>query len=161
MSIVRRYYAWHDHGSAEYNRSKRRKEMSGETDLGALLASLTVTCDDEIYVFATLPYGQSYETGAVKMQFEEAEGTTLFIMTRDAAEASDLAYTFLSLFDIGSAFIARGNWVFSRDNAGAKAAQSLSTLWQAIIMTIYLYQRCRDAAKEVLMHMQQEAAANS
>ena len=134
--------------------------MSGETDLGALLASLTVTCDDEIYVFVTLPQGQTYEKGAVKMQFEEAEGTTL-IMTCDAAEASGLAYTFPSYcltLAVHSSLEAIGFLaVITRELAAAQI--SVNPVAGYYHDHLFVPVAKRDAAEEVLMHMQQEAAS--
>ena len=136
--------------------------MSGETDLGTLLASLTVTCDDEIYVFVTLPHGQSYETGAVKMQFEEAEGTTL-IMTREAAEAAGLAYTFPSYcltLAVHSSLEAIGFLaVITRELAAAQI--SVNPVAGYYHDHLFVPVAKRGDAEEVLRHMQQKAAKNS
>ena len=136
--------------------------MSGETDLGALLASLTVTCDDEIYVFVTLPHGQSYETGAVKMLFEEAEGTTL-IMTREAAEAAGLAYTFPSYcltLAVHSSLEAIGFLaVITRELAAAQI--SVNPVAGYYHDHLFVPVAKREATEKILQHLQQEAVANS
>ena len=67
--------------------------MSGELNLEALLVGLTATLLPETYVFATLK-GQAMPQGlAPRMQFQEAEGTTL-IVTRAEAEAAGVAHEF-------------------------------------------------------------------
>ena len=136
--------------------------MSGETNLGALLASLTVACDDEHYVFVTLPHGQTYEKGAVKMRFEEAEGTTL-IMTRDAAEASGLAYTFPSYcltLAVHSSLEAIGFLaVITRELAASQI--SVNPVAGYYHDHLFVPVAKREAAEKILQNLQQEAVANS
>ena len=60
--------------------------MSGETDLGKLLAGLRATLEPGTYVFATLT-GPIPQGVTARMVFREAEGTTL-IVTRAEAEAA-------------------------------------------------------------------------
>lgn len=59
-------------------------------DLRALLASMDPVLAPETYVFVTT---SSPPDIPARMRFEEAEGTTL-ILTRDAAEAANVAYEF-------------------------------------------------------------------
>ncbi len=67
--------------------------MTGDRQLDNLLASLDPKLDPNVYVFATMP--NSYDAAALspRLQFEEAEGTTL-IVTRDVAEKQGIAYEF-------------------------------------------------------------------
>ena len=136
--------------------------MSGETDLAALLASLTVTCDDEIYVFVTLPAGWHYEKSDIKMRFEEAEGTTL-IMTRAAAEAAGLAYTFPSYcltLAVHSSLEAIGFLaVITRELAAAQI--SVNPVAGYYHDHLFVPLTNRKAAEDVLLHLQKEAAANT
>ena len=65
--------------------------MSGETDLGRLLATLSARMEDGLYVFATvaeLPSGVH-----PRMIFHEAEGITL-ILLRDQADRLGLPWEF-------------------------------------------------------------------
>ena len=83
--------------------------MSGETDLGKLLAGLRATLVPGTYVFATLT-GPIPRGVTARMVFREAEGTTL-IVTRAEAEAAGLAYEFPSrmiTLDVHSALEAVG-----------------------------------------------------
>ncbi|MAN16058.1 ACT domain-containing protein [Alterinioella nitratireducens] len=83
--------------------------MSGETDLGKLLAGLRATLVPDTYVFATLT-GPIPQGVTARMVFREAEGTTL-IVTRAEAEAAGLAYEFPSrmiTLDVHSALEAVG-----------------------------------------------------
>ena len=83
--------------------------MSGETDLGKLLAGLRATLVPGTYVFATLT-GPIPQGVTARMVFREAEGTTL-IVTRAEAEAAGLAYEFPSrmiTLDVHSALEAVG-----------------------------------------------------
>tara|TARA_R110002073_G_scaffold244197_2_gene406262 strand:+ start:1242 stop:1643 length:402 start_codon:yes stop_codon:yes gene_type:complete len=83
--------------------------MSGETDLGKLLAGLRATLVPGTYVFATLT-GPIPRGVTARMVFREAEGTTL-ILTRAEAEAAGLAYEFPSrmiTLDVHSALEAVG-----------------------------------------------------
>lgn len=67
--------------------------MSGETNLETLMKSLTAVLVDGIYVFVTLPMGQSVPNLRPRMIFEEAEGTTL-ILLKSQAEQHALLYEF-------------------------------------------------------------------
>lgn len=67
--------------------------MSGETNLNTLMNSLTAVLVDGVYVFVTLPAGQTPKDLTPRMIFEEAEGTTL-ILLQSEAEQSGLAYEF-------------------------------------------------------------------
>lgn len=54
--------------------------MSGETDLGKLLASLSPSLDPVSYVFVTLPIGLAVPAGIVPLAtFVEAEGLSLVV----------------------------------------------------------------------------------
>ncbi|RST88273.1 ACT domain-containing protein [Aquibium carbonis] len=68
--------------------------MQGETNLARLLAGMSPSLDETVYVFAFLPAG-SPETvvSAVLMRFAEAEGTTL-VLPREEAERAGLVFTF-------------------------------------------------------------------
>ena len=67
--------------------------MSGELNLQALFKSLTAILIDGVYVFITIPTDGVPDGIAPRMQFEEAEGTTL-IMLQSEAEALGLEYEF-------------------------------------------------------------------
>lgn len=67
--------------------------MSGETDLGRLLAALSPALDPEHYVFATVPGDSAPAALSPRMSFAEAEGLTL-IVTREDAAAHGLAGAF-------------------------------------------------------------------
>lgn len=67
--------------------------MTGETNLDTLLASMAAELVDGLYVFATLPAGTVPAGLRPRMQFQEAEGTTL-ILLKDEAEAHGIAYEF-------------------------------------------------------------------
>lgn len=68
--------------------------MTGETDLGTLLASMRLELLDGTYVFATLaPDAPQPEGLEPVMVFREREGMTL-IVTEDAAEAAGLEAVF-------------------------------------------------------------------
>lgn len=67
--------------------------MSGETDLDALLRSLSARLDSGLYVFATLKDGTLPPDLPARMVFQEAEGTTLILLKEDA-DAQGLAYEF-------------------------------------------------------------------
>ncbi|MBZ9662593.1 ACT domain-containing protein [Mesorhizobium sp. ESP-6-4] len=70
--------------------------MTGETDLGRLLASMTPQLLADVYVFTTLTPDTSVPAGLDPvLQFREREGLTL-IVTEDEAKASGLAGTFRS-----------------------------------------------------------------
>jgi hypothetical protein len=67
--------------------------MSGELNLQALFKSLTAILIDGVYVFITIPTDGVPDGITPRMQFEEAEGTTL-IMLQSEAEALGLEYEF-------------------------------------------------------------------
>ena len=67
--------------------------MAGETNLNALIKSLSAELVDGVHVFCTLPSDQSPPDVTPRMMFQEAEGTTL-ILLKSQAEALDLAYEF-------------------------------------------------------------------
>jgi len=67
--------------------------MSGETDLGRLLAGLTPTLDERRYAFATGERDAVPEVADVLMRFEEAEGTT-WILPVEEAERLGLVVTY-------------------------------------------------------------------
>jgi hypothetical protein len=67
--------------------------MSGELNLQALFKSLTAILIGGVYVFITLSKDQVPDGITPRMQFEEAEGTTL-IMLQSEAEALGLEYEF-------------------------------------------------------------------
>ncbi|CZT00075.1 related to COG3602 family protein [Rhynchosporium agropyri] len=68
----------------------------GETNLAALLATLKTSLHPDIFVFITLPNGQSPPPSLfLQMLFREAEGMTV-ITTQDSAVAHGLEYSFPS-----------------------------------------------------------------
>lgn len=67
--------------------------MSGETNLGELLRTLSAKLVDGIYVFATIPDGSVPKDIMPRMMFREAEGITLVLLKSDA-EARGLACEF-------------------------------------------------------------------
>ena len=67
--------------------------MSGETDLSALLRTLSASLIDGVYVFVTLADGDIPKAAKPRMVFVEAEGTTLILLKSDA-EALGLVYEF-------------------------------------------------------------------
>jgi hypothetical protein len=70
--------------------------MSGETDLGKLIAGMRPKLNDGVYVFATLAPDAPPPAGiAPLMVFREAEGTTL-ILDEEAARRGGVAITFRS-----------------------------------------------------------------
>ncbi|MDB9999098.1 ACT domain-containing protein [Porticoccaceae bacterium] len=67
--------------------------MSGETDLKAILQSLSPIMLDETYVFCTVVgarYGDYAETAPIA-SYQENEGLTL-VLTQERADASGLSY---------------------------------------------------------------------
>jgi hypothetical protein len=58
--------------------------MSGETNLGELLGTLSATLVDGLFVFATIPDGSVPEDLKPRMVFREAEGTTLILLKAEA-----------------------------------------------------------------------------
>lgn len=67
--------------------------MSGESDLGALLRTMTPRLIDGVYVFATIGDRPTPPGLRPRMRFEEAEGATLVVL-RDEAERHGLDYAF-------------------------------------------------------------------
>lgn len=67
--------------------------MSGETDLNALLRSLSAKLADGLYVFATLRSDDVPKGAKPRMVFVEAEGTTL-ILLKSEAEDLGIAHEF-------------------------------------------------------------------
>ncbi len=67
--------------------------MSGETDLGELLGTLSTTLVEGLFVFATNPDGAVPESLKPRMVFQEAEGTTI-ILLKTEAEAHGISYEF-------------------------------------------------------------------
>lgn len=67
--------------------------MSGETNLGELLSTLSATLIDGVFVFATIPDNSVPEGLVPRMVFREAEGTTL-ILLKTEAEAHGISYEF-------------------------------------------------------------------
>jgi len=67
--------------------------VSGETDLGRLLASMRPTLSDETYVFATMETPPAALIDAAIMTFKEAEGVTL-ILPQDVANAQRIRAVF-------------------------------------------------------------------
>ena len=67
--------------------------MSGESDLGTLLATTALVIANDIYVFATQASGQIADGLTPQMTFHEAEGLTL-IITKAQADAFGMAYEY-------------------------------------------------------------------
>jgi len=67
--------------------------MLGETNLDALLRTMSARLIDGLYVFATVSDGKIPDGIRPKMLFQEAEGMTL-ILSKDEAVACDLSYEF-------------------------------------------------------------------
>lgn len=67
--------------------------MVGETNLDALIRSMSARLVDGLYVFATVTSGQVPKGLSPRMVFEEAEGTTLVMLQTDA-ERHGLPYEF-------------------------------------------------------------------
>jgi len=67
--------------------------MSGETNLDALIRSLSAVLVEGLYVFATVPPDQDPLHIDAVMTFKEAEGTT-YILLKSEAEALGLAFEF-------------------------------------------------------------------
>ncbi|WP_299962847.1 ACT domain-containing protein [uncultured Roseobacter sp.] len=62
--------------------------MSGETNLNALIKSMSAELHDGVFVFATIPPGQPVPNAAPRMLFQEAEGTTLILLKSEAVAHS-------------------------------------------------------------------------
>lgn len=67
--------------------------MSGNRQAETLLASLEPKLEPDVYVFATLAHASDAAALSPRLQFVEAEGTTL-VVTREIAETQGLAYEF-------------------------------------------------------------------
>lgn len=67
--------------------------MAGETNLDALIRSLSAVLVDGLYVFVTVPNERAPLEIVPRMVFREAEGTT-YILLKSEAEALGLAYEF-------------------------------------------------------------------
>lgn len=67
--------------------------MAGETNLDALIRSLSAVLVDGLYVFVTVPNERAPLEIVPRMVFREAEGTT-YILLQSEAEALGLAYEF-------------------------------------------------------------------
>lgn len=67
--------------------------MTGETDLDALLRGMSARLWDDVFVFATVGADAVPQGLVPRMQFAEAEGTTL-ILTLAEAENAGLPYQF-------------------------------------------------------------------
>jgi hypothetical protein len=65
--------------------------MSGEHDLKILLASMSASLIEGVYVFATVPHSDVPKAANPRMMFREAEGTTLILLQ---SEAEDLGLSF-------------------------------------------------------------------
>ena len=69
--------------------------MNGELDLQTLLNSMQAELVDGVFVFATVSEQQIPDSVSPRMMFQEAEGTTLVLLQREA-EAHGIAYEFPS-----------------------------------------------------------------
>lgn len=67
--------------------------MVGETNLDALISSMSAKLADGLFVFVTIGAGHIPQGISPRMRFEEAEGTTL-ILLKSEAEMHDLPYEF-------------------------------------------------------------------
>lgn len=67
--------------------------MTGETDLNALIKSMSAVLVDGLYVFATVPSDQPALNTKPRMVFQEAEGTT-YILLQSEAESLGVPYEF-------------------------------------------------------------------
>jgi len=67
--------------------------MSGETDLNALLGTMSATLAEGTFVFATCPDGVVPDAVTPLMTFHEAEGVTL-ILLKSQAETAGIAHEF-------------------------------------------------------------------
>ncbi len=67
--------------------------MNGETNLDALIATMSAELIDGVYVFATCRQEDVPADLTPRMSFQEAEGTTL-ILRKEEAEAQGLDYEF-------------------------------------------------------------------
>lgn len=67
--------------------------MSGETNLDKLIAAMSATLVDGLYVFATVKEPVDLGATTPRMTFAEAEGTT-YVLLQSEAEALSLNYEF-------------------------------------------------------------------
>lgn len=67
--------------------------MSGETNLDALIASMSAVLVEGVFVFATVPPDSPPLAVDARMIFREAEGST-YILLKSEAEALALPYEF-------------------------------------------------------------------
>lgn len=67
--------------------------MSGETNLDALIKSLSAVLVEGVFVFVTVPHDHQPLKTEPRMVFKEAEGTT-YILLKSDAEMLGLAYEF-------------------------------------------------------------------
>jgi len=74
---------------------KRAEQGVGETDLAALLKTMTPELNQGDYVFCILPPGVKIEDSHIIGSFKEKEGTTV-IISRDTADLLDLSYSFIA-----------------------------------------------------------------
>ena len=84
--------------------------MTGETDLNALLATMSARLVDGLFVFATLADNVLPDGLTPRMTFHEAEGLTLIVL-KDDADAHRLDYDFpcrMITLDVHSALEAVG-----------------------------------------------------
>lgn len=67
--------------------------MSGETDLGRILETLSVRRREGVYVFASIPPGQPLPDLPLSAMISEVEGTTV-VLNRDVAVGAGVEYEF-------------------------------------------------------------------
>lgn len=67
--------------------------MSGETDLGRILASLAVRQREGVFVYTFIPPGEPLPDMPIAAMVSESEGTSI-VVGRDAADAAGLPYEF-------------------------------------------------------------------
>lgn len=73
--------------------SVERNPVRGEERLNTLLRTLRTSLVDGVFVFASVPSDEIPPGVAARMVFQEAEGTTLVLLRRDAIDAG-LAHEF-------------------------------------------------------------------
>lgn len=67
--------------------------MSGETDLGRILANLAVRQREGVFVFASLPPGEPLPDVPIAAMVSESEGTSI-VLSLEAAQQAGLPYEF-------------------------------------------------------------------
>lgn len=67
--------------------------MSGETDLGRILATLELNRREGVFVYATIPAGQKVPDLPLAAMVAEMEGTTI-VISRDLALGAGVDYEF-------------------------------------------------------------------